>query len=315
MEQPALDNSKPALLLPPLTPGKESSEFILAAVALVAVFISMWCGKLDSGLASTLIGLIVTSFPALRVWLKASHADAAAVALGHYYLAQNSGGRANAVLAIASALKSPAEAPGATPFTAGGTSTIPMVAAAVAMAMIAMLISGCAEESYRLGTKTAAARGRIQCNATGITVEARPNYYYFHADKLDNSTATTAGGRAFAGGVNAVGSAAGGMVLSAGSSGLFGKAAGAAVPLATSIFSKAGAHGDVGAKGERMNAKVLAAGTSLGRAWRIPFRTDAERMRLRDDVPLILTLDARREEVIVGPRGEFLIVPRVVALR
>ncbi len=185
--------------------------------------------------------------------------------------------------------------------------------------------TGCAEESYRLGTKTTAARGRIQCNATGITVVARPNYYYFHADKLDNSTATTAGGRAFERGVNALGTQVGGVALSAGSSGLFGKAAGAAVPVATSLLNKVGAHGDVGAKGERMKdeggrmkrmeGKVLDAGTSLGRAWGIPFRTDVERMRLRDDVPRVLTLDARREEVIMGPRGQFLIVPRVVSLR
>lgn len=51
---------------------------------------------------------------------------------------------------------------------------------------------GCAGETYHLGTATKAAHGNIQGNATNITVVARPNYYYFHADKLDNSGATRA---------------------------------------------------------------------------------------------------------------------------
>lgn len=56
---------------------------------------------------------------------------------------------------------------------------------------------GCASESYRLGTAKSAARGRIYGNATNITVIAKPDYYYFHADKLDNSTPTRAGMSAF----------------------------------------------------------------------------------------------------------------------
>lgn len=59
--------------------------------------------------------------------------------------------------------------------------------------LLPLLLVGCASETYHLGTAKSAARGNIQGNGTNVTVIAKPDYYYFHADKIDNSTATRAG--------------------------------------------------------------------------------------------------------------------------
>ena len=98
------------------------------------------------------------------------------------------------------------------------------------IALIAL--TGCAATTLYSGGKPII---RIQSNATNISYTG--NGVTFHADTLDNSGPTIAGGQAFAQGASAVGSAATGVIVGLGSSGIT-KAAGAAVPVTSSILNR-----------------------------------------------------------------------------
>jgi len=93
-------SSSASSALPAPAPGWQSSEFLLALLVLAAVFAALWAGKIDSVLATTLIGLIVTGYPSLRTWLKAQHLDSVVQVLA----AQTGGTHAAALNAVAEAL-------------------------------------------------------------------------------------------------------------------------------------------------------------------------------------------------------------------
>ncbi len=191
-----------------LSPGHQTSEFYLALVVVTAILAALWNGKLDPALASALLGLIVSGYPALRTWLKAQHVDAVAAVLA----AQ--GGRGGVVAAAlagavegakgsaaGAAPQSSASVPLADLATATGTvapalslpngplspgfaqaRTLAALALASALALLAITyLTGCAPTPYYVsgisGTVDASDDGsRITGGGVGVTISPNPNY-------------------------------------------------------------------------------------------------------------------------------------------
>lgn len=65
-----------------------------------------------------------------------------------------------------------------------------------------LLCAGCANEGWVLGPN---GKGHLHGNFKNVTVRQTPTSFYMHADEIDNATATTAGGDAFAKGVGSIG--------------------------------------------------------------------------------------------------------------
>ncbi|MDR3404964.1 MAG: hypothetical protein P4L99_20845 [Chthoniobacter sp.] len=179
-------------IFPVLAPGNQSSEFYLALIIVAAIVGALWDGKLDPALASTLLGLIVSGYPALRTWLKAQHVGAVASVLA----AQ--GGRGGLALgALAGAVGADNETMGQSDketgmtqgtagfATAGGfvrAGTLAALALFSAFALLAVVyFSGCAQAPYYVseinGTvDTSKDGGSITGGGVGVTIS--PNPYY-----------------------------------------------------------------------------------------------------------------------------------------
>lgn len=87
----------------------------------------------------------------------------------------------------------------------------------------ALLLCSCASETYTLGTANRVAHGRLQGNMKNVTVKATQNSYYMHADEIDNSAATAAGGVA----TGLIIDSSGNFVMKGGAAVMMGKAPGA----------------------------------------------------------------------------------------
>ncbi|MEI9894271.1 MAG: hypothetical protein WDN28_10395 [Chthoniobacter sp.] len=160
--------------IPGLSPGHQSSEFYLALVIVAAIFAALWNGKLDPALASTLLGLIVSGYPALRTWLKAQHVGAVAAVLA----AQ--GGRGGIALAtLAGAVDGSNETNGSKGNDGKPRTNLP--AAALLLVATLLALSGCSQGPYYVsginGTvDTSKDGGRITGGGVGVTIS--PNPYY-----------------------------------------------------------------------------------------------------------------------------------------
>jgi len=183
--------------VPVLTGGWQTTEFLLSLVVLAGIFAALWCGKIDAGLASALLGLVATAYPGLRTWLKAQHLDKVAQVLA----AQN-GPHADVYHAAAAALAA-VDAAGDESVTAGaaGVGTIvPAVQPAMRQAADPSAGSGQAAASTSGGVPPAAAIAVVGAAlALGVLLAGCANAPYY-VSGVDASVTTGPDGQGVTGG-------------------------------------------------------------------------------------------------------------------
>lgn len=74
----------------------------------------------------------------------------------------------------------------------------------ISLLAASLILSGCAQNDFELASAKRGTHGKIQANATNLTIDATPASYHLHADTYDPATATLAGGTASAAIVGAV---------------------------------------------------------------------------------------------------------------